>query len=127
MGGDPASNPLGDQINIDTSAVGTALVSNNGDGSGSVTGAFPTVTYSEIENFDITGVVDVQIDGTTNNDDIEILVVGPNVEYRIGGILIGSSSLTGTNQITVNGDDGDDSLTVDAALAAEGITIDYDG
>ncbi|MCH9792582.1 MAG: cadherin domain-containing protein, partial [Planctomycetes bacterium] len=127
FGGDPTSNPLGDQLNIDTTAAGTALVTSTGVGAGTITGTFPTINYSEIENFAISGVVDVQVDGTTNNDVIEILVVGPNVEYRLGGTLIGSSSLADTNHITVNGGDGDDSLTVDAALAAEGITIDYDG
>ncbi|WP_298867210.1 LamG-like jellyroll fold domain-containing protein, partial [uncultured Gimesia sp.] len=126
-GGDPTSNPLGDQLNVDTSAAGTALVSSDGVGAGTITGSFPTITYTEIENFAISGVVDVQVDGTTNNDVIEILVVGPNVEYRLGGTLIGSSSLADTNQITVNGGDGDDSLAVDVALAAEGITINYDG
>ncbi|QDT97380.1 cadherin domain-containing protein [Gimesia aquarii] len=127
VGGDPTSNPLGDQLNVDTSAAGTALVTSNSDGSGSVSGTFPTITYSEIEDFAISGIVDVQIDGTTNNDTIEILVVGADIEYRLGGILIGTSSLTQTNSITVNAGDGDDSLTVDSALAAQGITVDYDG
>lgn len=127
VGGDPSSNPLGDQLNIDTSTAGTALVTSNGNSAGSVSGTFPTITYSEIENFAITGVVDIQIDGTTSNDTIEILVMGPNIEYRLGGTLIGISSLTQTNSITVNAGDGDDSLTVDSALAAEGITVDYDG
>ncbi|QDV16090.1 Extracellular serine protease precursor [Gimesia panareensis] len=126
-GGDPISNPLGDQLNVDTSAAGTAVVSNNGDGSGSVTGSFPTVTYSEIENFAISGTVDVELDGTANADDIEILVNGGDIEYRLGGILIGTSSLSDTTTITVKGGDGDDSLTVDAALATAGITVDYDG
>ncbi|QGQ29689.1 LamG-like jellyroll fold domain-containing protein [Gimesia maris] len=126
-GGDPTSNPLGDQLNIDTSTVGTAVVSSNGDGSGSVTGTFPTVAYSEIENFAISGEVDIQLDGSTNNDQIEILVSGTNIEYYNGGILIGTSTLTATNIINFNGGDGDDSLTVDTALAAEGIVINYDG
>ncbi|WP_197997539.1 cadherin domain-containing protein, partial [Gimesia panareensis] len=126
-GGDPISNPLGDQLNIDTSTAGTAVVSNNGEGSGSVTGSFPTVAYSEIENFAISGTVDVELDGTANADDIEILVNGGDIEYRLGGILIGTSSLSDTTTITVKGGDGDDSLTVDAALATEGITVDYDG
>ncbi|WP_417377639.1 LamG-like jellyroll fold domain-containing protein [Gimesia sp.] len=126
-GGDPTTNPQGDQLNIDTSAVGTAVVSSNGDGSGSVTGTFPTVTYSEIENFAISGEVDIQLEGSTNDDQIEILVSGANIEYYSGGILIGTSSLTATNIINYNGGDGDDSLTVDTALAAEGIVINYDG
>ncbi|QDT79612.1 Cadherin domain protein [Gimesia maris] len=126
-GGDPTSNPLGDQLNIDTSTAGTAVVSSNGDGSGSVTGTFPTVAYSEIENFAISGEVDIQLDGSTNNDQIEILVSGTNIEYYNGGILIGTSTLTATNIINFNGGDGDDSLTVDTALAAEGIVINYDG
>tara|TARA_R110002111_G_scaffold153375_1_gene220214 strand:+ start:184960 stop:199311 length:14352 start_codon:yes stop_codon:yes gene_type:complete len=126
-GGDPGSNPFGDQLNIDTSAVGTALVTSNGSDAGSVTGAFPAITYSEIENFAISGVVDIQIDGTSNNDLIEILVVGSDIEYRLGGTLIGTSSLSETNSITVYAGDGDDSLTVDSALAAAGITVTYDG
>lgn len=126
-GGDPTSNPLGDQLNIDTSTAGTAVVSSNGDGSGSVTGTSPTVSYSEIENFAISGEVDIQLDGSTNNDQIEILVSGTNIEYYNGGILIGTSTLTATNIINFNGGDGDDSLTVDTALAAEGIVINYDG
>ncbi|KAA0139306.1 hypothetical protein FYZ48_11765 [Gimesia chilikensis] len=127
VGGDPTSNPLGDELHVDTSAAGTAVVSNNGDGSGSVTGGFPTVTYSEIENFTITGTVDIELQGTTNADDIEILVNGSDIEYRLGGTLIGTSTLSGTTSITVKGGDGDDSLTIDAALAAAGITVDYDG
>ncbi|WP_339728232.1 LamG-like jellyroll fold domain-containing protein [uncultured Gimesia sp.] len=126
-GGDPTSNPGGDSLNVDTSAAGTALVSNSSDGSGSVTGTFPTITYSEIENFALSGVVDIQLDGTSGNDVIEVFVVGPNIEYRLGGTLIGTSSLADTNSIIVNAGDGDDSLTVDSALAAEGITVDYDG
>ncbi|MEQ8854305.1 LamG-like jellyroll fold domain-containing protein [Gimesia sp.] len=127
VGGDPTSNPLGDELHVDTSAAGTAVVSNNGNGSGSVTGGFPTVTYSEIENFTITGTVDIELQGTANADDIEILVNGSDIEYRLGGTLIGTSTLSGTTSITVNGGDGDDSLTIDAALAAAGITVDYDG
>ena len=127
VGGDPTSNPLGDELHVDTSAAGTAVVSNNGDGSGSVTGGFPTVTYSEIENFTITGAVDIELQGTANADDIEILVNGSDIEYRLGGTLIGTSALSGTTSITVKGGDGDDSLTIDAALAAAGITVDYDG
>ncbi|WP_417383461.1 LamG-like jellyroll fold domain-containing protein [Gimesia sp.] len=126
-GGDPTSTPFGDQLNIDTSTAGTAVVSSDGNGSGSVTGSFPTVTYSEIENFAISGEVDIQLDGSTNSDQIEILVSGSNIEYYSGGILIGTSSLTSTNIINFNGGDGDDSLTVDIALAAEGIVIYYDG
>ncbi len=126
-GGDPTGNPLGDRLNIDTAAVGNALVTSNGSDAGSVTGAFPTVTYSEIENFAISGIVDVQLDGTSSDDVIEIRVVGSDIEYRIDGTLIGTSSLTGTNSITVYAGEGDDSLTVDSALAAEGITVDYDG
>lgn len=126
-GGDPDSNPLGDQLNIDTSTAGTAVVSSNGDGSGSITGTFPTVSYSEIENFAISGEVDIQLDGSTNDDQIEILVSGSNIEYYSGGILIGTSSLAATNIINFDGGDGDDSLTVDTALAAEGIVINYDG
>ncbi|WP_417396525.1 LamG-like jellyroll fold domain-containing protein [Gimesia chilikensis] len=127
VGGDPTSNPLGDELHVDTSTAGTAVVSNNGDGSGSVTGGFPTVTYSEIENFTITGTVDIELQGTANADDIEILVNGSDIEYRLGGTLIGTSALSGTTSITVKGGDGDDSLTIDAALAAAGITVDYDG
>ncbi|MBN73504.1 MAG: hypothetical protein CME32_29975 [Gimesia sp.] len=127
VGGDPTSNPLGDELHVDTSAAGTAVVSNNGDGSGSVTGGFPTVTYSEIENFTITGTVDIELQGTANTDDIEILVNGSDIEYRLGGTLIGTSALSGTTSIIVKGGDGDDSLTIDAALAAAGITVDYDG
>ncbi|QDT42993.1 Extracellular serine protease precursor [Gimesia alba] len=126
-GGNPTSNPGGDTLNVDTSAAGTALVSNGSNGSGSVTGTFPTISYSEIENFAISGVVDIQLEGTTGDDVIEVLVVGPNIEYRLGGTLIGTSSLTDTNSITVNAGNGDDSLTVDSALAAEGIAVDYDG
>lgn len=126
-GGDPISNPGGDTLNVDTSAAGTALVSNSSNGSGSVTGTFPTIIYTEIENFEISGVVDIQLDGTSGNDTIEILVVGSNIEYRLGGTLIGTSSLADTNDVTVNTGDGDDSLTVDSALAAAGITVDYDG
>ncbi|QDV51131.1 LamG-like jellyroll fold domain-containing protein [Gimesia fumaroli] len=126
-GGNPASNPGGDTLNVDTSAAGTALVSNSSNVSGSVTGTFPTITYSEIENFAISGLVDIQLEGTTGDDAIEVLVVGPNIEYRLGGTLIGTSSLTDTNSVTVNAGNGDDSLTVDSALAAEGITVDYDG
>ncbi|QDT84252.1 LamG-like jellyroll fold domain-containing protein [Gimesia chilikensis] len=127
VGGDPTSNPLGDELHVDTSAAGTAVVSNNGDGSGSVTGGFPTVTYSEIENFTITGTVDIELQGTANADDIEIVVNGSDIEYRLGGTLIGTSALSGTTSIIVKGGDGDDSLTIDAALAAAGITVDYDG
>lgn len=127
VGGDPTSNPLGDELHVDTSAAGTAVVSNNGDGSGSVTGGFPTVTYSEIENFTITGTVDIELQGTANADDIEIVVNGSDIEYRLGGTLIGTSALSGTTSISVKGGDGDDSLTIDAALAAAGITVDYDG
>ncbi|WP_417389450.1 LamG-like jellyroll fold domain-containing protein [Gimesia sp.] len=126
-GGAPSSNPLGDQLNIDTSTAGTAVVSSNGDGSGSVTGSFPTVTYSEIENFAISGEVDIQLDGSVNDDQIAILVSGSNIEYYSGGILIGTSSLTTTNVINFDGGDGDDSLTVDTALAAEGIVVNYNG
>lgn len=127
VGGDPTSNPLGDELHVDTSTAGTAVVSNNGDGSGSVTGGFPTVTYSEIENFTITGTVDIELQGTANADDIEIVVNGSDIEYRLGGTLIGTSALSGTTSIIVKGGDGDDSLTIDAALAAAGITVDYDG
>ncbi len=127
VGGDPTSNPLGDELHVDTSTAGTAVVSNNGDGSGSVTGGFPTVTYSEIENFTITGTVDIELQGTANADDIEIVVNGSDIEYRLGGTLIGTSALSGTTSISVKGGDGDDSLTIDAALAAAGITVDYDG
>ncbi len=127
VGGDPTSNPLGDQLNIDTSTAGTALVTYNGDSSGSVSGTFPTITYSEIENFDVTGVVDIQLVTTTGADTIEILVSGSSVEYRLGGILVGTSSLTATNDITIDSGDGDDSLTVDVALAAQGILVNYNG
>ncbi|QDT88852.1 LamG-like jellyroll fold domain-containing protein [Gimesia algae] len=122
-GGDPAN----DQLNIYNTTTDTAVVSSNGDGSGSVTGTFSTVTYSEIEKFTISGDADFQFDGGVSSKQIEIRVSGDNVEYYSSGTLIGTSSLADTSNITVNGSDGDDSLTVDTALAAAGIVINYDG
>lgn len=126
-GGFPTALAIGDVINIDTSVAGTGTVAHNFDGTGTISTALASVSYSDVEKYSLSGTGDIELTGTSGDDTIEIIAVGPTIEYRLGGTLIGVSTLSDTNSITVNAGDGNDSLTIDSALAAEGITVDYDG
>ena len=73
--------------------------------------------------YDITPIIDA---GPGNND-INVILNGPNLELRIDGALVMDTPAASLTSITINGEAGDDALTVDHSNGLVDVPITFHG
>ena len=111
-GGEPTTFP-GDVFSLDsTGTTGANLSVTNGNGIFSFTSGEANIQYTDFELIDSDNPYSLQINTGITDDDIQVTLVSGNLEVSRNGANIFRGDPSDISSLTINGEDGNDSLTV---------------
>ena len=133
-GNDPMMVTPGDTLIIDVNGVPDVLLTIDLTPPKASTLSFGSkepVSWQEIETLDVMGPLNVTVEGSAGDDEIEVLRDGADLVINANGMEVFRDDYDDVLSLTVNGHGGDDSLDVIFAggnpIPADTGVIDYDG
>ncbi|MCM2371003.1 tail fiber protein [Aporhodopirellula aestuarii] len=106
-GGDPTNLP-GDTLNLDAMNSGLNL-----NGNVLTVDGMQPISHVNFETFLFANVSEFTIEADGNNNDIRVVINGGNTDVIIDGVTVLSQPTANIPKLTINGNDGNDTFTVD--------------
>ena len=120
-GGDPSTMP-GDTLNLDAQ---NNFVTESDD-TLTVSGSEP-ITQVNFETVNLANVLSTVVEADAAANNIEIIINGENTDVIIDGTTVFSQPTANIPELTINGNDGDDTLTVDYGGGIVPVPLSFDG